>query len=220
MDQNKGSLQWIAGKCNQMRQKEGKDVLGFKIKVLNASKLLSSLLTAAGDCHSMVWCENVITSHAFDYANGTDCAFHEELDCIDCALGVPKRMAYLMSHILRDSYGITLSAKHLPAIKAFENIRIKEEDEKEEPDIEFTLNEEDVINDEKEEEETEEGKGWNPPEEDKSFDVRQEVEKKKIRKIENFKNKKYIEHSFEVPKPKSPPFSRRTQLSHIRKRRD
>ena len=137
IDQNRGALKWISRKSNEMRQQNGDKSYHSNIEVLSASKLLHSILTAAGDCRSMGWCENVITSHAFDYAIGTDCAFHEEVQSIYCAIGVPKRMAYLMSHFLRESYDIRLLANQLQITKAFENLRIKEEDEEEEEAFEL-----------------------------------------------------------------------------------
>lgn len=58
--------------------------------------------------------EEVLSKYSFDYAANTKCTYHTHLDTINCALGVVKRKAYLISDHLCPLYGIEVTARHLP----------------------------------------------------------------------------------------------------------
>lgn len=129
IEQNSGSLKWIAHQCNKLRLRCDQPEILTDVRVLNVNKLLHYLMEAAKSPQTLIWCEKMMTSPAFDYSPGTDCQFHTELECIDCALGVGKRMAYLLSHCLTKLMKVAIQPKHFPLIDAFTRLSIKEENE-------------------------------------------------------------------------------------------
>ena len=153
IQQNYGALKWLQNNYNKedndLKASDPSFKTQFNIKVLNVSKLLSVLFSTSDIQKTEEWCEKAITSPAFDWTPGTDCPFHEDIQCIDCALGVAKRMTYLLSHFLRQPYDIRLTPNHLPtlednstlnkAIDKFENMRIREEDNEYKPNQQFVL---------------------------------------------------------------------------------
>ena len=139
IEQNSGSIKWIANNCNEMRRRKSQAVLQFDVVVLNVNKLLYSLMEVAKNPQCLGWCSKIMTSPAFDYSPGTDCYYHSEIDCIECALGVVKRIAYMLSHCLTKFFDVEILAKHYPIIQGLERLRIKDEKEPEDEGIEGLL---------------------------------------------------------------------------------
>lgn len=58
--------------------------------------------------------EDLLTKYSFDYSPNTKCRYHQEEGTINCALGLVKRKAYLISDHICPLYSIDVTPKHLP----------------------------------------------------------------------------------------------------------
>lgn len=58
--------------------------------------------------------DDLLTKYSFDYSPNTKCRYHQEEGTINCALGLVKRKAYLISDHICPLYGINVTPNHLP----------------------------------------------------------------------------------------------------------
>ncbi len=116
--QNMGALEWLQNKYNQNLNRSGNE-LSFKwdIKVIDIAFLVFNIFTKMGNSRPLAICRSDVTSSAFDYSPDTDCPFHEDLQCINCAVGVAKRMCYMLSVMFKDIFKIDITRQHFPQIE-------------------------------------------------------------------------------------------------------
>ncbi|CAG2108196.1 unnamed protein product [Medioppia subpectinata] len=134
--QNEGVLKWLAD-----RHTETCGVaLDWNIVVLDVSDLLMAIHLKYGQRKAMKDVREELSTTSFDYSLGTDCHFHEEIQCIVCAQGVAKRMAYVMSQSLINVLQFKPLATHFPTVqinkhyihyqfisKAFKDLKLEDE---------------------------------------------------------------------------------------------
>lgn len=58
--------------------------------------------------------DDLLTKYSFDYSPNTKCRYHQEEGTINCALGLVKRKAYLISDHICPLYSISVTPDHLP----------------------------------------------------------------------------------------------------------
>nr|CAB3263593.1 protein maelstrom 2-like [Phallusia mammillata] len=62
--------------------------------------------------------EDGCSSSMFDYESDTKCNYHDDIECIHCALLVAKKCCYWMSDCLSSVYGFEVTDNHLPVRQA------------------------------------------------------------------------------------------------------
>ena len=88
----------------------------FKVYVLEylLIDLSSHISDIAPSSHES---KDMLSSSAFDYEPGANCAWHETREIRHCSLGVVNRLAYIFSDHLCPKYNITMGPKHLPIVR-------------------------------------------------------------------------------------------------------
>ena len=88
----------------------------FKVYVLEylLIDLSSHISDIAPSIHES---KDMLSSSAFDYEPGANCAWHETREIRHCSLGVVNRLAYIFSDHLCPKYNITMGPKHLPIVR-------------------------------------------------------------------------------------------------------
>ena len=71
--------------------------------------------------------EDGCNSHMYDYESNTSCEYHEELECIHCAVLTVKKCCYWMSDNLTKIYGCKITDQHLPVRQPLSYVIIKPE---------------------------------------------------------------------------------------------
>ncbi|RWS04613.1 protein maelstrom-like protein [Dinothrombium tinctorium] len=120
-NQVKGCIEFLC-KNAQLDQQLHKN-----FEVLDSILLLSLLVVRMGKTRPYAVCEGDLMVTTFDYSAGTNCEYHEEMDVSadNCALGVVKKMCYLLSDILCSVYNIQPTDKHMPS-QANDDFQVEE----------------------------------------------------------------------------------------------
>lgn len=85
-----------------------------ELQVLDLGELYYTLCSRSGTARFKQRCLDELSGSKFDYTTLADCDFHLELDNIHCAIGVAKRLTYLMSSVLCPAYQIEPTSDHIP----------------------------------------------------------------------------------------------------------
>ena len=88
----------------------------FKVYVLEylLIDLSSHISDIAPSSHEA---KDMLSSSAFDYDPGVNCAWHETREVRHCSLGTVNRLAYILSDHLCPKYNVTMGTKHFPLVK-------------------------------------------------------------------------------------------------------
>ncbi|XP_045165078.2 protein maelstrom homolog [Mercenaria mercenaria] len=84
-------------------------------KVYEIESLFHEMQAHVGNQVSKTCCIDSLTSSEWDYEPKTKCAYHEELEVKDCALGIVHRYAYAISDALCQFFDVQITKNHLPA---------------------------------------------------------------------------------------------------------
>ncbi|OWF46797.1 protein maelstrom homolog [Mizuhopecten yessoensis] len=83
-------------------------------KVYELEGLVVELFAHIGPAPSKSSVIDMLTSSTWDFEPNTKCAFHEELECKYCSIGILKRYAFAISDSLCQKYDVNLTKNHIP----------------------------------------------------------------------------------------------------------
>ncbi|XP_069115052.1 protein maelstrom homolog [Argopecten irradians] len=83
-------------------------------KVYELEGLVVEMFGHIGPAPSKSSVIDMLTSSAWDYEQKTKCAFHEDLECKYCSLGIVKRYAFAISDSICQKYDVDLTKNHIP----------------------------------------------------------------------------------------------------------
>ncbi|XP_033757847.1 protein maelstrom homolog [Pecten maximus] len=83
-------------------------------KVYELEGLVVELFGHIGPAPSKSSVIDMLTSSTWDYEPNTKCAFHEDLECKFCSLGIVKRYAFAISDSICEKYDVDLTKNHIP----------------------------------------------------------------------------------------------------------
>eukprot|EP00800_Vazella_pourtalesii_P004549 TRINITY_DN1523_c0_g1_i2.p1 TRINITY_DN1523_c0_g1~~TRINITY_DN1523_c0_g1_i2.p1 ORF type:complete len:765 (+),score=147.47 TRINITY_DN1523_c0_g1_i2:161-2296(+) len=88
----------------------------FKVYVLEylLIDLSSHISDIAPSTHEA---KDMLSSSAFDYEPGVNCAWHETREIRHCSLGTVNRLAYILSEHLCPKYNVPMGTMHFPLVK-------------------------------------------------------------------------------------------------------
>jgi hypothetical protein len=85
-------------------------------QVYDLECLFMHLAEKCGQAVSYSSANQDLIRYSYDYSPNTACSFHTSSDVgtVPCALGVCKRLCYLMSDVLCEPYNVEITPSHLP----------------------------------------------------------------------------------------------------------
>lgn len=125
MDQFRGSLQFLA---KQVADEELSAMVDKEVIVLDVVRLLFCLnekKTHDFQSRPYAVCEDDLTKSTYDFTMEALCDYHKDREVVCCALGLAKRICYLLSDVLCNVYGVEATDAHLPTSAPAEYTQVK-----------------------------------------------------------------------------------------------
>ncbi|KAI1278015.1 Protein maelstrom 2 [Halotydeus destructor] len=91
------------------------DIFGARLYNLDVNWLLFNLCSKSNQVLPYPLCEDAFKVSSYDYSANTNCTFHTEQDNSKCALGLARRICYMMSDVVLPRYKVEpIANQHLP----------------------------------------------------------------------------------------------------------